>query len=81
MGAPGAVGEPGDIFVAPGLKGDKGLPGLPGSRGKPGLDGVPGRDGLPGMPGLKGEPVSVCHIRTRKWLHCPPEQAKFICAV
>lgn len=59
MGAPGAVGEPGDIFVAPGLKGDKGLPGVPGSPGRPGLNGEAGRTGIPGIPGLKGEPVSV----------------------
>lgn len=58
MGAPGAVGEPGDISIAPGLKGEKGLPGKPGSTGQPGVNGLPGRDGFPGQPGFKGEPVS-----------------------
>lgn len=59
MGAPGAVGDPGDFFIAPGLKGEKGLPGIPGSTGRPGQDGEPGRTGIPGIPGLKGEPVSM----------------------
>lgn len=59
MGAPGAVGEPGDVLIAPGLKGDKGLPGLPGTPGRPGLGGAPGRDGIPGAPGVKGEPVKT----------------------
>jgi len=58
MGAPGAQGEPGDVFVPPGLKGDKGSPGTTGVRGFPGVDGLKGRDGRPGQPGAKGEPVS-----------------------
>lgn len=61
MGSPGAQGEPGDIYVAPGLKGDKGLPGTTGERGFPGIDGIPGTDGRPGQPGPKGEPVSIVH--------------------
>lgn len=71
MGAPGAVGEPGDIFVAPGLKGDKGLPGAAGSPGRPGLDGQPGRDGFPGEPGPKGEPVSLPMKYSVCFIHCP----------
>jgi len=59
MGAPGAVGEPGDIFTAPGYKGDKGSPGRPGLTGQRGQDGLPGKDGIPGQSGLKGEPVSA----------------------
>lgn len=59
MGAPGAVGEPGDIYIAPGLKGDKGLPGLPGFPGRQGLDGQAGINGVPGPPGPKGEPVKA----------------------
>ena len=59
MGAPGAYGEPGDIYAAPELKGEKGFAGTPGTRGLPGLDGLPGRDGTPGQPGLKGQPVSA----------------------
>lgn len=59
MGAPGAVGEPGDIYLAPGLKGDRGLPGRPGSPGRQGSDGQAGIDGLPGVPGPKGEPVKT----------------------
>lgn len=69
MGAPGAVGEPGDIFIAPGLKGDKGLPGLPGSTGRPGLAGAPGRDGIPGAPGFKGEPVKTFVFVVQTLLH------------
>lgn len=59
IGAPGARGEPGDIYIAPELKGEKGSPGVPGSIGLPGIDGVPGKDGRPGLPGIKGEPVST----------------------
>lgn len=59
IGAPGAKGEPGDIYISPELKGERGLPGVPGSRGLPGIDGIPGRDGRPGFPGPKGEPVST----------------------
>lgn len=69
MGAPGAVGEPGDVFLAPGLKGDQGQPGRPGSPGRPGLDGQPGRDGFPGEPGLKGEPVSICVVCLMKQIN------------
>lgn len=59
IGTPGAKGEPGDIYISPELKGEKGLPGISGSTGLPGIDGNPGRDGRPGQPGLKGEPVSI----------------------
>lgn len=59
FGEPGAKGEPGDIYIAPELKGEKGLSGFPGSRGLPGIDGIPGKDGRPGLPGQKGEPVST----------------------
>lgn len=58
-GEPGAKGEPGDIYIAPELKGEKGFPGVPGSWGLPGIDGIPGKDGRPGLPGQKGEPVST----------------------
>lgn len=58
MGAPGAKGEPGDIYISPDLKGEKGTPGVPGDRGLPGIDGIAGTEGIPGLPGLKGEPVS-----------------------
>lgn len=58
FGAPGPKGEPGDIYISPELKGEKGAAGVPGSRGLPGVDGFPGEDGHPGRPGQKGEPVS-----------------------
>lgn len=67
MGAPGAVGEPGDVFVAPGLKGEKGLPGVSGSPGRPGINGEQGRSGIPGIPGVKGEPVSMCVCVCQKY--------------
>ncbi len=66
MGAPGAQGAPGDVYVAPGLKGDKGFPGTTGDRGFPGVDGFTGKDGQPGQPGPKGEPVSTKSERSTK---------------
>lgn len=69
MGTPGTKGEPGDIYISPELKGEKGLPGFPGSRGLPGIDGIPGADGRPGLPGQKGEPVSTNGFHILNKLH------------
>lgn len=59
-GIPGLLGDPGDLILPPGTKGQRGLGGDQGYPGIPGYDGTPGAKGnlgYPGFPGRKGEPV------------------------